>query len=394
MIQLLIKRFVKNYEDTENAAVRAAYASLSAFTCILLNLLLAAGKFAVGLLIGAISITADAFNNLSDAASSLLTLFGFKLAAKPVDAKHPFGHGRLEHITGLVVSLLIMLVGGELILSSVEGLIANEASDPLSNTLFFTSIGVLLAAILVKLWMFSFNRRIGKQIESSAITATALDSVSDAVATSVALVGTVLARLLPAFPFDEVAGLFVALFILYTGFRSVREIVDQLLGMPPDAAFVQKIRETVLSFPMVVGIHDIMVHDYGPGRRMIALHAEVNADNDILEAHDVIDNIEQRLGEVFHCHAIVHMDPILINDPRVMEAQGMVSRIVTALDPAFTIHDFRMNEGSTHRNLIFDVSVTHETTLTPEEIRTHIEEEVRRRDPRANIVATVEYPFV
>ena len=323
MISLLAKWFIPNRENTADAAVRRAYGQLCGLVGIALNILLFAGKFFAGTLSGSIAITADAFNNLSDAGSSVVTLLGFRLAGKKPDPEHPFGHGRMEYLSGLVVSALILLMGVELAKSSFQKILHPEAVE-----FSVAAVVILLASIAVKLYMSVYNRTIGKKINSAAMVATGIDSLSDTISTVAVLIAMV-----------------VALFILYSACRAAMETVSPLLGQAPEEEFVQRICELVLAHEEVCGIHDLVVHDYGPGRVMISLHAEVPSNGDILELHDMIDGIEMELRQQLDCEAVIHMDPIVTDDALTTEMRIKTAALVKEVDERATIHDFRMVIG-------------------------------------------------
>ena len=366
MTDWLVKHFIQNPDDKDDPAVRQRYGLLSGGVGILLNLLLSAGKFLAGLLTGSIAVTADAFNNLSDAGSSVVTLAGFRLAAKQADDDHPFGHGRIEYLTGLLVAAAILLVGVELARTSLEKILQPEAVD-----FSWLSVGILCASILVKLWMSAFNRRLSRRIGSAAMAATAADSLSDVVATSAVLLGTLAGHFF-SLRIDGWIGILVALFILRAGWGAAKDTLNPLLGQSPDPNLVESIQKAVLAHPQVTGVHDLIIHDYGPGRRMMSLHAEVPMDADVLEVHDVIDNIERELKETFHIEAVIHMDPIATKDPQTNALREKMAALVREIDPAMTIHDFRMTVGPDHQNLIFDVVVPHKCPLSDEEVKAAI----------------------
>lgn len=370
MITFLSRIFVKNREDYQSSGVRQAYGMLCGAVGIGLNILLFLGKWLAGMLSGSIAITADAFNNLSDAGSSVITLIGFKLSGQEPDPEHPFGHGRMEYISGLFVSVAILIMGFELIKSSVEKLLHPEPIE--SNTLV---VAILAASILVKLYMCYYNRSLGRKIRSAAMQATAMDSLSDTVSTTLVLAATIISQL-TGFLLDGWFGILVGLFIFYTGFKTMKETMDPLLGQPPQRELVSQIEQIVTSHPMVKGIHDLIVHDYGPGRLMISLHAEVSADGNLLNIHDEIDNIEHELQETLKCSATIHMDPIVTDNEEINEMHRVISEMVTRLDSRFTMHDFRMVEGPTHTNLIFDVVLPYDSTYTDIDVINKLKEEI------------------
>jgi len=388
MTNLLVKLFIRNRDQIHDPAVRQQYGVLSGAVGILLNLLLSAGKLAAGLAASSIAITADAWNNLTDAASSVVTLVGFRLAGQKADDGHPFGHGRMEYLAGLLVSLLILLVGLELGKSSVQAILQPVETDFSPLTLV-----VLGVSILVKLWLSFFNRALSRRIESAAMAATATDSLSDAAATSVLLAGGLLGRF-TGLALDGWLGLAVAVFILRSGWGAAKDTIDPLLGQRPDPALVQQIKATVLSHPQVIGIHDLVIHDYGPGRTLMSFHAEIPLDSDIMEAHDVIDRIERELRQKFGIETTVHMDPIATDDARINAVRAQVSSLVQIIDPAITIHDFRMTDGPHHTNLIFDVAVPHGCGLRDEEVSARVSQAVKALDPNYYAVLQVDrvYP--
>ena len=388
MTDFLIKTFIRDSEQVHDPAVRERYGVLSGVVGILLNLLLSAGKLCAGVLSASISITADAFNNLSDAGSSVVTLVGFKLAGQKADDGHPFGHGRLEYLTGLLVSLVILLVGLELGKSSIEKILHPE---PVSFSV--VSVIILAISILVKLWMCLFNRRLGRRIGSAAMAATAADSLSDVAATSAVLAGTLVGRM-TGLAIDGWVGALVAVFILRAGWGAAKDTINPLLGQNPDPELVRNIQTTVLSHPQVTGMHDLIIHDYGPGRSMMSFHAEVPIDSDIMEAHDVIDHIERELKDRFGIETSVHMDPIATNDEQVNRVRAQVAALVQVSDPAMTIHDFRMTRGPLHTNLIFDVVVPHKCPLSDGEVAARIEKAVKTLDDHYFVVLQLDRSYV
>ncbi len=386
---MLLEKIIKKHsENLSEAELREKYGVFYGILGILLNVLLFIIKFLAGLMTGAISVTADAFNNLSDAGSSVITLFGFRLAAKKPDADHPFGHGRSEYISGFIISLLILLVGFELAKSSVEKIIS-----PIDVEFSTLSIVILVISVVIKLYMAFYNFRIGKKINSSAMKATATDSLSDSVATTVVLV-CMLVSYFTSLQIDAYCGLAVSMFIFYSGFRSAKETISPLLGQNPTAEFVENIESIVKQCPFVCGVHDLIVHDYGPGRRMVSLHAEVPADSDLLEVHDAIDNIEKNLRDTLHCDAVIHMDPVETGDSLVAETKDKVVNIIKTVDARITIHDFRMVSGNTHTNLIFDAVIPYDIKLSDKEIKALISDKIREFDPHYNTVIEIDRPFV
>ncbi|PWM43227.1 MAG: cation-efflux pump [Clostridiales bacterium] len=370
MIKLLLRIFVKDYKNTSSPQVRAKYGVLSGAVGIVLNLFLFAGKLAAGVLTASISIVADAFNNLSDAGSSIVTLIGFKLSNTPADKEHPFGHGRVEYITGLVVSFAIILVGIELLKSSF-----GKIFNPEAMTFDILSFIIIIAAILVKVWMFFYNSFLARQISSPAIKATAMDSLTDTIATFAVAAG-MLINLIWGLNLDAYIGLLVAGFIIFTGIKTAKESLSPLLGNPPNCEFVEQIKKTVMSHEYVTGIHDLIIHDYGPSRTIISLHAEIPADIDIIKAHDTIDLIEMELRHEYNCDVTIHMDPLAVDDDKTNAVHQSICDIVKSIDENLTIHDFRMVEGSTHTNLIFDVTVPHRFKMADAELAAQIRQKL------------------
>lgn len=383
----LVRLFIKDCDNVTDPAVRERYGILSGAVGIVLNLLLSAGKLFAGLMTGSISITADAFNNLSDAGSSVVTLVGFKLAGQKADDGHPFGHGRMEYLAGLLVSLMILLVGVELGRSSIGKILRPEAVD-----FSLVSTGILAASILVKLWMGQFNRGLGRKIGSAAMAATAADSLSDAVATAAVLAGTLVNRFAHV-NIDGWVGLAVAVFILRSGWGAAKDTINPLLGESPDPELVKQLRELVLSHPQVVGMHDLIIHDYGPGRRMLSLHAEVPADCDIMRVHDLIDHIERELGRKYAVEAVIHMDPVLVGDPRTDQLRALTEEKVKGIDPSITIHDFRITSGPLHTNLIFDAVVPYACPLDESQLRKEIAKRLKEVDENYYAVVNIDRPY-
>ena len=388
MITLLSGIFIKNRDQAENGEVRRAYGMLCSLVGIGLNVLLFAGKYLAGVISGSIAITADAFNNLSDAGSSFITLVGFKFSGMKADAGHPFGHGRIEYISGFGVSMIIILMGAELFKSSVEKILHPEPVA--AGTL---SMAILVASIAVKLYMCLYNRSIGKKIGSEAMKATAMDSLSDSAATTAVLLSMGVTYVTGK-NIDGWCGLLVAGFVLYAGYSAARDTLNPLLGEPPSAEFVEEIKSTVMAHPEILGIHDLVVHDYGPGRRMISLHGEVSGDCDIFEIHDVIDRIEKELNQKLGCESVIHMDPIEVNNKTVEETKAVLVNRLKERYPEISIHDFRMVQGPTHTNLIFDAVVPFGFPLSNDEVREGIERLVDETWENYFAVVQVEQSYV
>ena len=387
MIELLAKWFIHHRDNTADGAVRRAYGTLCGAVGIGLNVLLFIGKFFAGRLSGSIAVTADAFNNLSDAGSSAVTLLGFRLAGKKPDPDHPFGHGRIEYISGLIVAGLILLMGVELAKSSFDKIL-----HPEEVTFSALALVILAVSVAVKLYMWHYNRRIGGKIRSAAMEATASDSLSAAAATSAVLLAMLIGRW-TGLAVDGYVGMVVALFILFSAYKAAKETLSPLLGQAPDPELVQRIRDIVAEHDTVVGIHDLVVHDYGPGRQMVSLHAEVPASGDILQLHDVIDNIERELHEKLHVQAVIHMDPIVTDDETVDVLRRQVAELVRQVEPRMTIHDLRVIRGTTHTNLVFDAVLPLDAAITPAEAGRRIREKVSELDGDYYAVVTVEHSF-
>ena len=387
MTAFLIRLLLPPGADPGDPQVRQRCGSVSGGVGIALNALLFLGKLLSGLATGSIAVVADAFNNLSDAASSVITLVGFRLAGQDADQEHPFGHGRMEYVSGLAVSVLILLMGLELGKTSIEKILHPEPVD--SSPLIFA---ILCASILVKLYMFLYNRRLGKKLASPAMEATAMDSLSDSVATAAVLIATLVGRF-TGLEIDGWCGVLVAAFILWSGINAVRDTLDPLLGTPPTHEFVQRIRDLVMAHSTILGIHDLIVHDYGPGRVMISLHAEVPANEDVLALHDEIDNVEKELREKLGCDAVIHMDPVVTDDGVTEETRRRVQTLIHCIDDAIDIHDFRMVAGPTHTNLIFDAVVPFGFRLTDQEVEQKIRSAVRALDGNYYAVVNVERSY-
>lgn len=388
MIEFLARRLIRDHDDLTAPAARRAYGVLCGCVGVALNLLLFAGKCLAGLVSGSIAITADAFNNLSDAGASVVTLLGFKLAAQRPDRGHPFGHGRMEYVSGLVVSMVILLMGVELAKTSVEKIL-----DPQSVEFSPLVAAILAASIAVKLYMAYYNRSVGRKIGSAAMAATAADSLSDSLATTAVLLSTLAGHFWHV-DIDGWCGAAVACFILWAGGRAAKETVDPLLGQPPSPEFVSRVQEIVLRHREITGIHDLMVHDYGPGRLYVSLHAEVPASGDILELHDVVDSAERELASDLGCLATIHMDPVVTDDGLTAETRERVAAIVRLIDPGITIHDFRMVPGPTHTNVIFDAVVPYGCPLSDQEVARRVREGVRALDGNYFAVVEVEKSYI
>lgn len=386
MITCLAKFWIRESDSEEKK--RRVYGTLGAVVGIFLNICLFTGKYLAGFLSGSIAIMADAFNNLSDAGSSFISLIGFVFSGKKPDLDHPFGHGRIEYLAGLGVSFLILLMGVELAKNSVQKIL-----HPVSVQISMLSIAVLSASILVKLYMAYYNHAIGKKIRSATMAATATDSLSDAAATTVVLLA-MLFLAITGINIDGYCGILVAVFILAAGIGAAKETVSPLLGQAPDPEFVKEIKELVMQHEEVLGIHDMAVHDYGPGRVMVSLHAEVSGDGNIYELHDLIDRIERELKEKLHCETVIHMDPIDVGNVKTVEMKEEMVKLVKAIDERLTIHDFRMVTGTTHHNMIFDVVIPADFKLSQEELKDIIQKKVWEKWPDYYVVIDVDTAYV
>jgi len=389
MISILARLFIKNSDDVSDPAVRQAYGMLCGAVGVGLNIILFLVKFAAGQISGSIAITADAFNNLSDAGSSVITLAGFKMAGQKPDHEHPFGHGRIEYISGLMVSVFILLMGVELLKSAVDKII-----HPAPVEASWLIVGILTCSVMVKLYMFFYNRQISRKIDSAAMMATAKDSISDSVSTMVVLAATVLAFAVDI-QIDGWCGILVALFVLWTGYGAMKDTISPLLGQPPEPEFVKRIEEIIMEYKEqgVLGIHDLVVHNYGPGRVMLSVHVEVPSTGDILALHDMIDLIEHRLARELRCSAVIHMDPICVNDEETNRMKEKVARIVEDMEGDVNFHDFRMVHGPTHTNLIFDVVVPYGYGMSDKEVRDYIQKKISEIDPNYFAVIDVDKAY-
>ena len=382
-----VLRFCIGPDGPQSPKARRRCGMMSGGIGITLNLLLFLGKLLAGIATASIAVTADAFNNLSDAASSVVTLVGFRLASQEADEEHPFGHGRMEYLAGLVVAILILLVGTELAQSSIQKIIHPEpvVFSPLSAA-------ILAVSVVVKLWMFWFNRGLSRQISSAALAATAADSLSDSAATGILLLGLVAGHFL-SLPLDGWLGLAVALFILRTGWGAAKDTVDPLLGRPMDRALAEDIDRIVLGHQYILGIHDLVYHDYGPGRAMMSFHAEVPADANLLEIHDVIDHVERELKARHHIETCIHMDPV-VRDGRTEDLRQQAARLARNIDPLLSIHDFRVTAGPIHTNILFDVVVPYGFRLTDAQVRTALTQGLKGLSDRYFPVIQVDHSYV
>ena len=374
MVNFLIKTFIKNSENTENPKIRQKYGTLSSIVGIICNVLLFLIKYAMGTLSHSISIVSDAFNNLSDCAGCLVTLPGYKMASKPADKNHPFGHGRMEYLTSLIIAALIIFVGIELLKNSVEKII-----NPVEIRFSFAVLISLVFSIAVKLWMAVFNAELGKKINSSVLTATAKDSKSDVIATSATLIALI-CSLFTALPVDGVMGLLVSVFILKSGYDIVKDTVDELLGKPADPEIINHIKEYVLKNDKIIGIHDLIIHSYGPGNIIGSCHVEVKSNESFTEVHDIVDSIEREIHNNLNILMTIHMDPIEVNDMLTNKCKKLVNNIIHSIDSSLDLHDFRIVSGESHTNLIFDLVVPFECKYSNEELKQKIDMQLSKEN--------------
>ena len=388
MTDFLIKKFINNSEDITNPKIRQSYGIFCGSVGILCNLILFSTKFFAGIITASISISADAFNNLSDAGSSIVTLIGFKMAGKPADSGHPFGHGRIEYLSGVIVSFAIILMGYELFRSSISKIL-----EPQSMQFSAVSVVILVCSIFLKLWMAAFNKKIGKKINSSSMFATAMDSLSDCVATTAVLIALVVSTT-TGFNIDGYAGVLVAGFVFMAGISTAKDTLQPLLGKPADKEFVDALEEKIISHPEIIGVHDLIVHDYGPGRIFVTLHAEIPYEMNVLEAHDIIDITEKEIAKEFNCEISIHMDPIVTDDLTVSNLRKMTESILQEIDPIIKMHDFRITNGPYIKNLIFDIEVPYDYKQADEELVKMIKDAIYRHNANCFAVIHVDKSFV
>lgn len=388
MINFIIKSFIKDYENVKDTSVREAYGKLGSVVGILANIILSISKIVIGTIFNSISITADGVNNLSDAGSSVVTFIGFKMSGKPADKDHPFGHARIEYLTGLAVGAIILLLGVELIKSSVD-----KIRNPEVTVFSWTMVCVLALSIAIKLWLSFFNSRLADRISSSAMKATAMDSRNDVISTAAVLASLFIAKF-SGFEIDGYMGVIVALFILYSGFSILKDILNPLLGEMPDSGFIEKIENKILSYKGIINIHDLVVHNYGPNKYFATVHAEVDAKEDILKSHDMIDNIERDFAKELDINLVIHLDPIITNDNEINQLRNMTDRIIREIDERLTMHDFRVVKGETHTNLIFDVVIPVGYEIKSGELVKKIEKAIKSVNEKYYAVVTVDKNYV
>lgn len=384
MTDLILRIFVRDHKNTEDPAVRDKCGRVAGAVGIVTNFLLFLMKIIVGTVFHSVSVTADAVNNLTDSGSSVVTLIGFKMASKPADEKHPFGHARIEYLSGVIVSFIVIFLGLQLGMSSIEKILTPE-----ENALTPVALVVLVISILAKLWQCLFYRKVGRMIKSESVEATSKDSRNDVIATSVVLIGAVI-TMLTGVNLDGYMGAAVALFIVFSGVQLTISTADPLLGQAPEGELVQTITEKMLSYPGIIGMHDLAVHNYGVGRCFASAHCEVDAKNDILVSHDLIDNIERDFSRDLGIHMVIHLDPVIVGDARTDALHCKVQSLVTALYPTVTIHDFRVIWGVTHSNIVFDAAVPFAVKDSDAVITQKLEAEIQKLDPEYRTVVTID----
>ena len=384
MQKLLVKCFIKNYQETSDPQVREAYGKLAGIVGIVSNAVICVMKIAVGLIFSSISILADGINNLADASSSLITLIGFRMAAKPADEDHPYGHARIEYITGLIVSFLIIMLGGQLLKSSAEKILH---PDPLQFSIL--AVAVLVVSILIKLWQARFNMKMGEAIDSATLKATGADSRNDVISTSAVLASLLIGKV-TGYQLDGFMGVLVALFIVWSGISLIKETSDPLLGLAPDPAMVGQIEKRIMSHEGILGIHDLVVHDYGPGRVFASVHVEVDANENMMKSHDMVDNIEKDISRELHIHLVAHMDPVDTQDPLTQTVKQQLAEVIAGIPDIISAHDLRVVSGYTHHNLVFDIVVVPGCQKSDSQLKTMVTERLREYDPKYNTVIEVD----
>ena len=388
MSKLLVRLFIKDYQNTKKASVREKYGYLGSLTGIIINLILALAKYLIGTITHSIAITADAINNFSDSVSCVITLISFKMANMKPDKEHPFGHGRIEYVAALIVGFIVELMGYELIKSSIE-----KIKNPEAVVFSVPAAIVLILSIGGKLWLALFNRYLGKQIDSAAMSAVFTDCIGDITATTVTLIALILS-IFTDLPIDGYMGIVVSLFILYAGFGILKESIGIILGKPPSKELVDELVTFIMSHEEILGIHDLVIHSYGETRIFASVHTEIAADGDMLRVHDTIDTIEKKVMEKFGIELVIHMDPIVTNDETVEKHYQVVHKTVKEIDDALDIHDFRVVDGPTHTNLIFDVVIPHRYRLTENELRGEISDRLQQINPQYCLVITVDNCYI
>ena len=388
MTDWLVKLFIKNYENIGSTQVRAEYGKLAGIVGIISNVFLFAVKLVAGIVYNSIAITADAINNILDAASSVVTMIGFKISGKPADKEHPYGHARAEYITGFIVSVIIILLGLELIKNSLKKIFK---PDPINFS--YLTVIILVIAIAIKFWQSRFNKKLGRRIDSTALMATGQDSMNDVISTSAVLAGTLLAHF-TGIQVDGYMGVGVAVFIIYSGYRLVTETLNPLLGLAPDPDLVKSLEKKILSYPQILGLHDLEVHCYGSNKKYASVHVEVSAKEDFMESHDIIDKIERDVKKELNINLVIHMDPVVTDDELTNDLKQKVNDILKNIDETLSMHDFRVMAGKTHCKLIFDVVLPSRYSDKGDEIRDRIQKEIYKIDPSYHAVITLDRNYI
>jgi len=388
MTDWLVKLFIKDYENIGSTQVRAEYGKLAGIVGIISNVFLFAVKLVAGIVYNSIAITADAINNILDAASSVVTMIGFKISGKPADKEHPYGHARAEYITGFIVSVIIILLGLELIKNSLKKIFK---PDPINFS--YLTVIILVIAIAIKFWQSRFNKKLGRRIDSTALMATGQDSMNDVISTSAVLAGTLLAHF-TGIQVDGYMGVGVAVFIIYSGYRLVTETLNPLLGLAPDPDLVKSLEKKILSYPQILGLHDLEVHCYGSNKKYASVHVEVSAKEDFMESHDIIDKIERDVKKELNINLVIHMDPVVTDDELTNDLKQKVNDILKNIDETLSMHDFRVMTGKTHCKLIFDVVLPSRYSDKGDEIRDRIQKEIYKIDPSYHAVITLDRNYI
>lgn len=393
MLKLLTKLFIKNYDNIDDPKVRASYGKLGGIVGIISNIILCSIKIITGFLMGSISMIADGINNLADAGSSAITLIGFKLASAPADSEHPFGHQRIEYITGLIISFIILFIGATLCKTSIEKIISGEGNTWNSTTKYIM-IGILSIAILIKLWQSRFNAKLGKKINSVALIATSVDSLNDCISTGAVLLSVIVSLIFPSLQLDAYMGIVVSAYIIYSGIQLIKETMSPLIGEAPTSEEIHFISENILKYDGVLGIHDLVIHSYGPGKVFITVHVEVDAKVDVTTSHDMIDNIEMEFLDKHNMNLVIHMDPVDLSCSKTMDLRLLISNVLAEIDPSLRFHDFRAVIGNTHTNVLFDVVVPPRYKLNDEELKNLISKKVNKIDSTLILKITIDQEMI
>ena len=393
MLKLLTKLFIKNYDNIDDPKVRASYGKLGGIVGIISNIILCSIKIITGFLMGSISMIADGINNLADAGSSAITLIGFKLASAPADSEHPFGHQRIEYITGLIISFIILFIGATLCKTSIEKIISGEGNTWNSTTKYIM-IGILSIAILIKLWQSRFNAKLGKKINSVALIATSVDSLNDCISTGAVLLSVIVSLIFPSLQLDAYMGIVVSAYIIYSGIQLIKETMSPLIGEAPTSEEIHFISENILKYDGVLGIHDLVIHSYGPGKVFITVHVEVDAKVDVTTSHDMIDNIEMEFLDKHNMNLVIHMDPVDLSCSKTMDLRLLISNVLAEIDPSLRFHDFRAVIGNTHTNVLFDVVVPPRYKLNDEELKNLISKKVNQIDSTLILKITIDQEMI